>query len=289
MSKGAYQLGFLKSLLKYVDISEIKVVAGSSIGLMNAYALSAGKCGLAEEMYRSIDISKKAELLKQVVFKKLLKREISALLSPRDDLKIPLVFPVCHIPVYNVNYYWVKGGYNPIWKKYVTAAINFPFICIFPSLLNHRFAIDGGAADNIPIYPVLKKGVEYLNQGENFDLILVLHFDARYDYRKEFKTEVPILDLDLGICNGFKKNHYNFSKAYIDEMLVKAEEYGDVICKKLFSGDCSRKSLENAIDEIFLAEHTARQGNISLDRFFSMLNTFGNAFRSDVYCNHILY
>lgn len=289
MSKGAYQLGFLKSLLKYIDISQIKVVAGSSIGLMNAYALSAGKCELAEAMYRSIDISKKAELLKQVLLKKLLKREIDALLSTEDNLKIPLVFPVCHIPLYNVNYYWVKGGYRPIWKRYITAAINFPFICIFPSWLNHRFAIDGGAADNIPIYPVLKKGADFLPAGEQFDLIIVLHFDARYDYRKEFKTDVPILDLDLGICNDFKKNHYNFSKSYIDEMIVKAQEYGDAICGKLFAGDCSRESLEDSINRIFTAEHTARQGNISLDRFFSMLNTFGRAFRSDASCNHILY
>lgn len=282
-------MGFLKSLLKYIDLSEIKVIAGSSIGLMNAYALSAGKCDLVEAMYRSVDISKKGELLKQVLFKKLLIREIDALLSPKDFLGIPLVFPVCHIPIYNVNYYWVLGNYKPIWKQYITAAINFPFLCLFPSWLNHRFAIDGGAADNIPIYPILKKGEEFLGAGEKFDLILALHFDARYDYRKEFKTDVPILDLDLGICNDFKKNHYNFSKEYIDEMFVKAEEYGDVICSKLFDGDCSREGLKKTINEIFIAEHTARQGNISLDRFFSMLNTLGKVFRSDVYCNHILY
>lgn len=259
------------------------------MGLLNGYAVSAGKINLIEAMYRNIDISKKAELLGQVVFKNLLKREISAFLSPLDELNIPLVFPVCHIPVYNVNYYWLKGGYKPVWKNYITAAINFPFICIFPSLLNRRFAIDGGAADNIPIYPVLKKGAEFLNPNEKFDLIIALHFDARYDYRKEFKTDVPILDIDLGICNGFKKNHYDFSAAYINEMIAKAEEYGDGICKKLFTGSCSGKSIKSAINEIFLKEHTARQGNVSMDRVVSMLNTFGRAFRSDVNCNHILY
>lgn len=275
--------------MKYVDLSEIKVISGASMGLLNAYAISAGKIDLIEAMYRNIDISKKTELLGQVVFKNLLKREISALLSPQDNLNVPLVFPVCQIPVYNVNYYWLKGGYKTIWKRYITAAINFPFICIFPSLLNHRFAIDGGAADNIPIYPVLKKGIGFLDSGEKFDLIIALHFDARYDYRKEFKTDVPILDIDLGICNDFKKNHYDFSTSYIDEMIIKAEEYGNGICKKLFTGSCTRESMRNVINEIFLTEHTARQGNVSMDRLVSMLNTFGRAFRSDVYCNHILY
>ena len=275
--------------MKYVDLSEIKVIAGSSIGLLNSYAFSARKIGLIESMYRNIDISKNMELFGQVAFKSLLKREIDALLSPQDCLETPLVFPVCRIPVFNANYYWVKGEYKPIWKKYITAAINFPFLCVVPSVLDHRLAIDGGAADNIPIYSVLKRGVGFLNSGENFDLIIALHFDARYDYRKEFKTDVPILDIDLGICNDFKKNHYNFSTAYIDEMLIKAEEYGHKICKKLFAGCCTRENLKEVINDIFLSEHTARQGNVSMDRLISMLNTFGRAFRSDVYCNHILY
>lgn len=272
-----------------MDESEIKVVTGASMGLLNAYALSAGKLDLIESIYRNIDIRKQTELLGQVLFKKLLDREIDCFLSSYDCLNIPLAFPICFIPVYNVNYYWLKGEYAPLWKKYIKAAINYPFLCITPSFLNHRFAIDGGAADNIPIYPVLKKGSEFLNRGENFDLIIVLHFDARFDYRKEFKTDIPLLDIDLGICNGFIKNHYNFSAVYVDEMISKAEDYGDKICEKLFSGTCSREELLNSVNEIFLAEHSARQGNISMDRLVSMLNTFGKLFRSDVSSNHILY
>lgn len=256
---------------------------------MSAYALSSGKLDLIEAMYRNVDISKKTELLGQVLFKKLLKREISSLLFVGDYLKIPFVFPICRIPVFSPEYYWIKGEYNPVWKQYITAAINFPFLCLFPSFIDRRFAIDGGAADNIPIYPILKRGGEFLEAGDKLDLILALHFDARYDYRKLFKTDVPILDIDLGICNGFKKNHYDFSKAYISEMIEKAEEYGDGICKKLFAAPCTQDSLKEAINEIFLTEHTARQGNVSMDRLVSMLNTFGRAFRSDVYCNHILY
>lgn len=289
MSKGAYQVGFAKALLRHVDHCEISVVSGASMGLLNAYALSAGKLGLIEAMYRNIDIRKRTELLGQVIFKKLLKREINAFLSPCDYLEIPLVFPVCLMPLYNVNYYWLKGGYIPLWKKYISAAINYPFLCIFPSVINRRFAIDGGAADNIPIYPVLKKGAEFLGPGEKLDLIIALHFDARFDYRKEFKTDVPVLDLDLGICNGFKKYHYDFSAAYIGEMISKAETYGDAVCKKLFGGSCSREEIKRGINEIFVAEHAARQGNVSMDRLVSMLNAFGKAFRSDVNSNHILF
>ena len=272
-----------------MDRSEIKVVTGASMGLLCAYALSTDKLDVFEGIYRNINIGNKAELLRQVFFKKILWRQINEFVSLKDEVKIPLAFPVCYVPIYNVRYFWILGKYNPIWEKYFRAAINYPFLNILPSALDHRFAIDGGAADNIPLFPLLKKGGEYLGKGEQFDLILVLHFDARYDYRKEFSPDVPVLDVDLGICNNFKKMHYNFSAEYVDEMLKKGEEYGDKICKRLLTGDVSKEALQQKMDAIFLEEHAARQKNISVDRFFSWLNLIGRVLRHDSNCNRRLY
>ena len=275
--------------MRYVDRSEIKVVTGASMGLLCAYALATDKLDVFEGLYRNINIKNKAELFYQVFFKKLLWKEINEFLSLRDEVTIPLAFPVCYVPLYNVRYFWILGKYNPVWEKYFRAAINYPFLNILPSTLDHRFAIDGGAADNIPIYPLLKKGGEYLGNDEQFDLILVLHFDARFDYRKEFSPDIPVLDMDLGICNNFKKNHYDFSTEYVNEMLEKAEAYGEKICERMFSGDCSKEALQKKADAIFLEEHAARQKNISVDRFFSWLNLIGRALRSDSKCNRRLY
>ena len=275
--------------MRYVDRSEIKVVTGASMGLLCAYALSTNKLNVFEGIYRNVNIKNKAELLYQVFFKKLLWREINELLSQKDNVDIPLAFPVCYIPLYNVRYFWIHRKYNPLWEQYFRAAINYPFLNILPSVLDHRFAIDGGAADNIPLYPLLKKGGEYLGPDENFDLILALHFDARYDYRKDFAPDIPILDIDLGICNNFKKNHYDFSTEYVEEMLEKGEIYGEKICKRIFTGDCSKEGLQKTFDEIFLEEHAARQKNISVDRFFSWLNLIGKTLRSDSKCNRRLY
>ena len=289
ISKGAYQLGFIRSLLKYADREEIKTVAGSSMGMLCSYALSADKLDTLECIFRSIQIEKKSELLYEVFFKKLLWKEIPAFVSTNDDLTIPFVFPVCYIPLYDVRYYWTLGKNNPIWEKYLRAAINYPFLCIIPSVLEGRLAIDGGAADNIPIYPLLKSGKEYLGEGETYDLIIALHFDARYDYRREFTTDIPVLDIDLGICNDFKKHHYDFSLPFIEEMIEKGAEYGDRICERIFSSGCSREDLQRVVNEIFVEEHEARQKNISIDRFFSMLNIIGRALRKDSKCIRKLY
>lgn len=210
------------------------------------------------------------------------------MINPDDELKIPMAFPVCYIPLFSVRYYWLEGQYNRLWKKYFTAAINYPFLKIIPSFLNGRLAIDGGAADNIPIFPLLEKHRPF-PEGDELDMILVLHFDARYDYRRDFTTDVPILDLDLSICNDFAKAHYDYSKKTICDRIQKAYDYGNRVCSRLFDGECTNEQIRKVIDEIFLEEHAKRQQNFSIDRLYSTLNIIGRALRVDAHCVKKLY
>lgn len=287
VSKSAYQIGFTKSLLKYVDRSEIKLISGASMGMLVGYALAANKLDMFESLFRNIKTGKMATLLWKVVTEHLFDKGFKAFARPQDELDIPLTFPVCYIPLLSVRYYWIVGQHNPVWNRYIYAGTNLPFVTLHPSFLRGRLAIDGGAADNIPLYPLLARHKEYVADG--LDLIIVMHFDARYDYRRDFVTDVPILELDLAICNGFSKHHYNFSADYVDEMILAAMEYGDKICDRLFSTDCSPSELRRVINEIFLEEHESRQQNISVDRLVTMLNTIAKALRNDSKCNKDLY
>ena len=289
VSKSGYQIGFVKSLLKYIDLAEIKAVSGSSMGMLCAYALACNKMDVFERFFRSVNTKRQSQLFYQVFFKRLIYREVRAFIGSNDEVNIPVAFPVCYMPIYNVRYYWLKGQYNPVWFRYICAAINYPFLHVFPTFINGRFAIDGGAADNIPLFPLLSCGKDFLEDGQEFDLVIVMHFDARYDYRRDFSTDVPILELDLAVCNDFKKNHYDFSGEFVNEMIDKAQEYGDRVFERLFGGDCSREHFKKVIDEIFLEEHAARQQNVSLDRLVTMLNTVGKALRDDGNCNKNLF
>lgn len=183
ISKTGYQIGFVRALLKYIDKDEIKVICGSSMGMMLGYALAANKPAAFEAMFRAVDVKKKFQLLFNVMVKDQLFRELSDFVDNKDVVSIPFAFPICYLPLFNVKYYWLSGPYNPVWLKYMFAAINYPFLHLIPSLLNKRLAINGGAADNIPLFPMLSKGSEFLAEGQSFDLIIVMHFDARYDYQ----------------------------------------------------------------------------------------------------------
>lgn len=271
-----------------MERDEIKLISASSGGIFTAYALSADKLDYVEQVYKGVDISNTLELFWQVFAKGLLADYINTLTNDIDNLSIPMSFPVCYIPPFSVKYFWIYGNYSRIWERYIKAAINYPFLKLIPSFLNGRFAIDGGAADNIPLYPLLKQS-RPLPHNEELDLIFVLHFDARYDYRQNFPTDIPIIDLDLSYCNNFSKAHYDYSRNTITERINKSYEYGDKIVSRLLSGDCSKKQLKQSINEIFLEEHTLRQQNFSIDRLFSFLNVAGKTLRNDTHCIKKLY
>lgn len=264
------------------------MLSASSGGIFTAYALSANKLDYIERLYRNVDISKKTELFYQVFAKGLLADYINAVSGDNDNLEIPTCFTVCYIPLYSVRYYWIQGNYSRIWERYLKAAVNYPFLKFLPSVVEGRFAIDGGSADNIPLYPLLKRSRPFPEE-EELDLVFVLHFDARYDYRKDFKTDVPVVDLDLSICNGFSKAHYDYSRNTISKRIELSYEYGEKIASRLFSEDHTKEEFQKIANEIFVEEHTLRQQNFSLDRLVSFLNVAGKALRNDTRCVKKLY
>ena len=262
--------------------------SASSGGIFTAYALCANKIEYIEKLYGSINITKTPRLFWEVFAKGLISNVFDTMMSVEDNLTIPMCFSVCHIPFFNVRYYWILGKNNRIWKKYFTAATNYPFFKIIPSFIGGRFAIDGGAADNIPIYPLLHSD-DILKKTEKPDLIFVLHFDARYDYRRYFTTDIPIIDMDVSIGNDFKKGHYNFAGDVMKERIATSYEYGKKICSKLFDSDCSPEHFKQAAAEIFLDEHDRRQKHFSVDSLLSTLNVLGRTFRNDRDCIRKLF
>lgn len=170
----------------------------------------------------------------------------------------------------------------------MNAATTYPFLRLVPSFIKGKMAIDGGAVDCIPLFPLLKKETPF-GKTEEPDVIIVLHFDAQYDYRKTFKTDIPVLDLDVSYCNDFSKAHYDFSGEEISTRLQKSYEYGENVGRRLFSEDLTREQMQAAVNEIFMEEHSARQQSFSIDRLVSILNVISKAFRRDTNCMKKLF
>ena len=116
-----------------------------------------------------------------------------------------------------------------------------------------------------------------------------MQLTLKYESQKEFKTNIPILDIDVSIKNDFKKRHFDFSREYVNEMICSGYEYGTEISKKLFCTECNRRTFKRSIDEIFLSEYGIRQWHESMDGLLTVFNNLGKALRSTSDCNKKLF
>lgn len=280
LSKGAYQLGFIYSLLKYIDISEIKVISGSSIGFLNAYALSIGKLDYIKELYFSLNCSGKKQLLKKIWTEKYLKMTIEELIRDEEQLRIPLYMSMTAIPIFNARYYKFEHKISQCYKKHVKAAVCYPFLGGFPAIIDGKIAFDGGATDNIPLFPILNDPIIK----NTLDLIMVLHFDSHYNRHKYFKNEqTNILDIDVSYDNNFEKRHFDFSQENIYKMFNSGLRYGDKICKFLFLEEQEKLMFEK-IKEIEKIEKEKREKSFSIDTLLQFTNFLGRIFRQSNRC-----
>lgn len=267
-----------------MDRDEVVAVSGASMGAFTAYAFSADKLDEYEKIFSEINIKNLAR--RRFSLKRLIRDICASFIKSDDVLQCPMCFPLCRIPLWNTKYCWIKGKGNRLWRKYFASEVALPFFT-WPVFLEGKLCIDGGAVDNIPIYPILN-GFAKLTQ-DRPDLIIALHFDSKFDWRNDLYSQIPICDLDLTMSNGFSHKHFDFSVHYVREMIEKGCEYGRKICDKLFAPPCDSASLKRAIDEIFLEEHEARMKNSAADRWVTNLNIIGKALRDDSDCIKYLF
>ena len=277
LAKGAYQVGFTKALLEFVDPRDIDVVSSSSMGMSCAYALAADKLNALEQIWSGIDIRSGFATVTNLMFGKMLDGKIDLLMDENDELAMPVYFNVCYLPL-KVQYVKLEGKYRDGWRKLMRAGMGFPVLTGAPVRFNRRLAMDGGAIDNIPLFPLLAK--------ERLDLIIVLHFDAYYNPSKEFSQSVlRVLDFDLSYNNRFVKESYDLRQSSIRKMLDSGYEYGKYVCKQLFKDgkDCAEDVYRNGL-EVMKEEKTFREHSPTVDALFSLLNKVGKIFRNYAVC-----
>lgn len=277
LAKGAYQVGFTKALMEFIGPGDINVVSSSSMGMSCAYALSANKLDKLERLWSEIDIRNGFSTVANLMFGKMLDGKINLLIEQNDSLLFPVYFNICYLPL-KVQYVKLDGKYLDGWRELMCAGMGFPILTGAPIRFNRRLAMDGGAVDNIPLFPLLAK--------ERLDLIIVLHFDAFYNPSKEFSQSVlRVLDFDLSYNNRFVKESYDLRQSSIRKMIDSGYEYGKFVCNELFRDgkDCAEDVYRNGL-KLMSKEKTFRQHSPTVDVLFSALNKVGKIFRNDANC-----
>lgn len=253
VSKGAYQAGFLKALNEETAPNTVTSISCSSIGLFGGYAYSAGKLALLEDFWRSLHFDSSVDLMLNIWLRHFLRETISTLVKEDDVLKVPLYAPIVYLPFLHMDYCKLYGRYMKKWTSFIAGAVSYPFLTGL-HFFRGQIAFDGGAMDNIPVFPLLRH--------EAPDLILVLHFEPGWRPRKKYLlADIPVIDFDISISDGiYRKHSFDFYGDTLRARVDTGYRYGKEICGKLFRGG------KNGLEEVCMAAKEQKEKELPLRR-----------------------
>lgn len=271
LAKGAYQVGFIDALVEKIGRESIVGLSGASIGACNAYGLAANKMDAIKSVWANFNYPSIFSIWKGIVLKNHTDKVFNVIFDDSDQLDIPLyVSSVSTFPALTFHYVKLEGKYHPDMRKFMKGAVGFPILTGGPKLYRKRLHTDGGVMDNIPIYPLTTLDV---------DLIIVLHFDPKFELEKRLQlSKKTILEIDLSVCNNYLKQSFDFKQETLSKMYESAYQYGKVMLDRLFS-DYDHENIKKRVHEIMAEESSERTKYKALDTWPSRMNRLFHKYR----------
>lgn len=176
MAKGAYQIGVLRALQEVIPPEEIEYMSCASIGVLNGYAFATGNLDRAEKMWRTICSGDTRLLVTHVLRSSLLQQNIVNLHDPETPIKPKFYASLYDMTCRNIVYKELSKLPQEKLPLYLKASVAMP-------IYNRAVAIgaasyfDGAMVDNIPVYPLMQHGLDYV--------ICVYFDDTSYEFESK--------------------------------------------------------------------------------------------------------
>ena len=185
-AKGAYEIGFCKAILEYINIDYIKAVSGASIGAINAYGFINNKLDYLSHIWTNLEFKSAKEF-----FVKSDKRNViyEYIENMQTDIvnsnNAPCYINYIKVPNISLCYKNINKEQSGNQKEFLKASISVPGL-YNPIFVKEDYYVDGAFLDNTPISPL---------QNENLDLIFVLRFDHAGEQYEDLQTDAAIIEI----------------------------------------------------------------------------------------------
>ena len=224
LSRGAAHIAFANELVKKIGLDRFCVITGASIGAINAYATSVGHTQDLVDIYGNIDCDNTKQFIKKV------KNDFfgETFNSLEDEIKVPTYVTVTKLVGFDCGYYCLDHMPRKDLKACINSSMAFPIVN-GPGKFAGRLVLDGGATDNIPVWPVT-----YFDP----DMVIILHCYSRY-YPPEFlfehlRKDCIVVDVDVSLNFERRMTPFSFSKLDFDCMLKQGAIDGKEFAEKIF-------------------------------------------------------
>lgn len=229
-SRGAAQEGFIKAVCERVGRKSIKIISSSSIGSVNALALSANRMDEIDKIYKNIGFASLKEVRNKLK-SNLFNNVIDSVLGNDFKLEIPFYVTGTCINTLSTHYFYINKNTdkNRI-KKILDISITFPIINGILKKYENKFYIDGGATDNIPLFP-------FLLEKNNVDILLILHCYPSYIPPSNIINNfTAVIDVDVTArCSNVSS--FSLSHNNLNYMFDEGYKYGKTFCEQVFAND----------------------------------------------------
>lgn len=225
LARGAAQLAFANEVIKKFGYDKIAVVTASSIGSINAYATGVNHMDEMIKAYAGLDHDNTRRFIHKIrndLFSKIF-RKIEG-----DELNFPVYVTGTKIFNFDTHYYCINKMSRSDIKNVLNVSMSFPIIN-GPLRFNHGLYIDGGATDNVPVYPM-----NYFD----VDMIIIFHCYPKYYPPLELyklKPNTIIIDVDVTLSLDSEITSFSLSNADFLYMISEGKKAGQEFAEEIFS------------------------------------------------------
>ncbi len=238
MAKGAYQIGALKAIKKFIPHNEIKYISCASVGVLNGYAYATDNLDSAEQMWKDICSGDTRFIITQLLRSSMLQQKIKEIYNPQKNLSSAFYCSLLDLNNRNVVYKDLSTVDNCQVPQYLKASVAMP-VYNRAVQINNKSYFDGAMIDNIPVYPLLK---------HNLDYVICIYFDdVCYKFENTF-FDNRIIKITFPSQNVLKQSII-FKQDSIEKMIKDGYERTMYLLRNVFSdGYQNLESIYSTID-----------------------------------------
>ncbi len=246
----------------------------ASAGIFSGYAYLNGRLDQLQTRLTTNKCKTVLGFSKQVWADRLIEKVATEIVSDEDVLEIDSFVSACRVPMLGESYFNLKEYSAKERAKLFEAGVAFPVLCRGPIEFEHKYYIDGGFLDNIPIYPLY---------GQHYDLMLILHTDPSYiPSQRIFQDAKVVIDIDTSAYVEKRASSFTVDSKSMLKKVDIGKEYGAMFAQKVLQGldDLDIETLRKRAFDFMEddAKRREKKRNLSLEG----LATFVNEIYSDL-------
>lgn len=226
MSRGAYEIGCVKAIADRFGRENICCISASSVGVLCGYAYATQKLDELIDVWKHLDMIGQGNTFVGLVKSPELIQRARNMASKEDTFSCPMYSTIWNFTNRTAEYVALNEVDIAARADYLQASIAVPVVTKSVKIGND-ICMDGAFIDNIPVYPMLEK---------NLDYIFCIYFEEKNYLFENNAFDKKVIKLNRFPSKG-RLDLFVYDSGAVDEMIQYGYDYANRIMNMVFSAE----------------------------------------------------